>query len=387
MYFFHVSAEGLVPNFDVPILNATAVSGTTAVLPCTITALKDDHKVAWVDPRKKLLTVAEKRIITDPRISVERPFTKDWNLHIRNVRLNDSGEYLCQINTKPVKSMKILLTIHEPPSILEHSGDQTVREGDTVALWCKVGGEPYPAVTWYRQYVHEKNSAKSIIGEEGEALRIHNISRYCEDVYECVANNDIEPTASKRMKVSVEFPPEVQLYNTRMGQGQGKETIIDCKITANPQGYIVWQRQGREITNSHKYGITVYEEDRYTTTLSLRIARLNEDDFGKYKCHAQNKYGTDTEDMMLYEFVEPQITSTSSTTTEYLVIDDTNPWKKRLPVYNDRYSPTQGLENHKYRGNAGASRAGTDSTCSGSYHVILTMWSITVHLVIYYCRR
>jgi neuronal growth regulator 1 len=85
-----------------------------------------------------------------------------------------------------------------------------------------------------------------------------------------------------------------------MGQGQGKETIIDCKITANPQGYIVWQRQGREITNSHKYGITVYEEDRYTTTLSLRIARLNEDDFGKYKCHAQNKYGTDTEDMMLY---------------------------------------------------------------------------------------
>jgi hypothetical protein len=50
------------------------------------------------------------------------------------------------------------------------------------------------------------------------------------------------------------------------------------------------------------------------------------------------------------EFVEPQITSTSSTTTEYLVIDDTNPWKKRLPVYNDRYSPTQGLENHNYRG-------------------------------------
>jgi hypothetical protein len=57
-------------------------------------------------------------------------------------------------------SMYVYCTI-EPPSILEHSGDQTVREGDTVALWCKVGGEPYPAVTWYRQYVHEKNSAKS----------------------------------------------------------------------------------------------------------------------------------------------------------------------------------------------------------------------------------
>ena len=42
------------------------------------------------------------------------------------------------------------------------------------------------------------------IGEEGEALKIYNISRYCEDVYECVANNNIEPDASKRMKVNVE---------------------------------------------------------------------------------------------------------------------------------------------------------------------------------------
>lgn len=34
-----------MPNFDVPILNVTAVSGTTAVLPCTITGIGEKNKV------------------------------------------------------------------------------------------------------------------------------------------------------------------------------------------------------------------------------------------------------------------------------------------------------------------------------------------------------
>lgn len=66
----------------------------------------------WMAPRGKPLTYSDKRIIEDQRISVERPFTKDWNLHIRNVNLSDSGVYLCQINTNPVKSKKIHLHIN-----------------------------------------------------------------------------------------------------------------------------------------------------------------------------------------------------------------------------------------------------------------------------------
>lgn len=102
------------------------------------------------------------------------------------------------------------------------------------------------------------------------------------------------------MVISLSVPPEVQLYSNRMGQSKEKETILDCRITANPHAYIVWKRKGKEITTNFKYGITVYEDDRYTRTLSLRIARLNDDDFGKYKCYAENKYGTDSEEMMLY---------------------------------------------------------------------------------------
>lgn len=43
-----------------------------------------------------------------------------------------------------------------------------------------------------------------VVGSNGEVLLIHNISRYCDDVYECVAFNDISPAASREIRVVVE---------------------------------------------------------------------------------------------------------------------------------------------------------------------------------------
>ena len=73
-----------------------------------------------MSPRGNILTLSDKRITRDQRISVERPFMTDWNLHIRQVNLSDSGEYLCQINTKPVKSKKILLHINGKYTVILH---------------------------------------------------------------------------------------------------------------------------------------------------------------------------------------------------------------------------------------------------------------------------
>ena len=65
----------------------------------------------WTDHTSTLLTHEERRVIDDDRMSVERPFTRDWNLHIRNVQLEDQGTYKCQINTIPVREKTIHLKI------------------------------------------------------------------------------------------------------------------------------------------------------------------------------------------------------------------------------------------------------------------------------------
>jgi hypothetical protein len=44
-------------------------------------------------------------------MSIERPFVGDYNLHIRNVRYDDRGEYTCTINTIPVQIKRIRLIV------------------------------------------------------------------------------------------------------------------------------------------------------------------------------------------------------------------------------------------------------------------------------------
>ncbi|KAK3593791.1 hypothetical protein CHS0354_014331 [Potamilus streckersoni] len=311
-----IEADSQEPNFDVPVVNVTATTGTTAILPCTINAL-GDRKVLWMDPRGKALTMEDRRVIFDQRISVERPYTRDWNLHIRGVKHSDSGEYMCQINTSPVKIKKVILYVSEPAKIIGQmsAGDQVVQEGEKVILWCNVTGIPPPRVTWFRKSIHNKNAAKEAIGNEGEVLIIHNITRYCDDVYECVASNDIEPADSREMKVTVEFQPEVELFTKRMSQSKGRETILDCKITANPHGFNIWRKEGKDIQASHKYGIQVFDEDAYSKTLSLRIGNIDDRDFGEYTCVAQNRHGMDQDKMLLFEHADRTRWTTTSTST------------------------------------------------------------------------
>jgi hypothetical protein len=38
----------------------------------------------------------------------------------------------------------------------------------------------------------------------GEIVIIQNVSRYCDDIYECVALNGVPPSVSRQMRVTVE---------------------------------------------------------------------------------------------------------------------------------------------------------------------------------------
>ena len=39
---------------------------------------------------------------------------------------------------------------------------------------------------------------------KGEMIIIANVSRYCDDIYECVADNGVPPAVSRQMRVTVE---------------------------------------------------------------------------------------------------------------------------------------------------------------------------------------
>lgn len=51
-----------------------------------------------------ILTIANHVITKNHRIGVTHTDHRTWYLHIREVRQLDQGDYMCQINTDPMKS-------------------------------------------------------------------------------------------------------------------------------------------------------------------------------------------------------------------------------------------------------------------------------------------
>ncbi|XP_056022847.1 opioid-binding protein/cell adhesion molecule homolog isoform X5 [Ostrea edulis] len=344
------------PRFDVPIVNITVVAGKTAVLPCSIESL-GEFKVVWTDQYSTLLTLAEKRIIDDERMVLDRPHTKDWNLLLHDVKYEDRGRYTCQINTLPIKTKTIELIVLVPPEILDtSSNDLTTKEGDTVTLTCNVTGIPRPTVQWFRKphadsQEHHKERVKTTthghygnqlsddhclytvshrgVGINGEILIIHNVSRYCDGIYECVAFNDVPPAVNRVISVMVEFPPEVWLNNKKMSQSLGKETILECKVTAFPQAVSVWRFENVFLANSLKHRIDIYKDKGHTIILSVRIMNITKEDFGQYSCFASNEFGEDEETMTLLEF-NPPTKPRPVTTTEVRIFTTTPKTRSKL---------------------------------------------------------
>ncbi|KAK3096999.1 hypothetical protein FSP39_005499 [Pinctada imbricata] len=335
------------PTFDVPVVNITVVAGKTAVLPCSIDFL-GDYKVVWTDRWSTLLTLETKRIIDDERMGVDRPYTSDWNLIIHDVKYEDRGRYTCQINTQPVKTKEVELVVLVPPKILDSSSsDVRSREGETVTLTCNVTGVPPPTVQWFRRRFqdalgnHKERVRTSIlhsglykpdeatprkscyytvhhagVGLNGEKLIIHNITRYCDGIYECMAFNQVEPAVNREMKVEVQFSPEVNIQPKRLSQSVGKETILECDILAFPQVYSVWIFNDKVITSEkERRRLDVYTESDNFITLSIRLLNLTKEDFGEYRCFAKNELGQDEEFMYLSELM-PRPPPTLAPTTQ-----------------------------------------------------------------------
>lgn len=90
--------------YDVNCLFSTLLTYDNTCVPNVL-------QVVWTDEFSTLLTFDNKRIIDDDRIGIDRPYTRDWNLIIHDVKVKDRGRYICQINTQPIKTKPVDLNV------------------------------------------------------------------------------------------------------------------------------------------------------------------------------------------------------------------------------------------------------------------------------------
>jgi hypothetical protein len=93
------------------IINVTAILGQSAFLPCVVRNI-GTYNILWLRVRDGDVLAFDDMLITqDPRFKLIKKSRNESNLLIQNVKLNDVGEYLCQINTEKTKSKTVHLNI------------------------------------------------------------------------------------------------------------------------------------------------------------------------------------------------------------------------------------------------------------------------------------
>ncbi|CAG9816830.1 unnamed protein product [Phaedon cochleariae] len=268
-----------------------------------------------------ILTVHNHVITRNPRISVTHDKHRTWFLHINNVQEEDKGRYMCQINTVTAKTQFGFLHVVVPPNIDDSlsSSDVIVREGSNESLTCKATGFPTPNVKWKRDDNTKITINKTLqVPEwEGEKLELQKISRLEMGAYLCIASNGVPPTVSKRIKVSVDFPPMLWIPHQLVGAPVGYSVTLECFTEAYPSSLNYWTKEdGQMIHESRKYRAeNVVGSPSYKMHMRLTIGNIQESDFGTYKCVAKNPRGETDGTIRLYTSPQPT-TSPRPTTTE-----------------------------------------------------------------------
>ncbi|XP_065222027.1 lachesin-like [Planococcus citri] len=353
------------PEFSAPIKNITVPLGREAVLTCSVTDL-GNYKVGWMKAEDQTILTLHNRVVThNGRVSVTHDNFKVWQLHIRQIRKEDKGCYMCQINTSIMKKQLGCIDVHVPPDISDEKtvSDVTVREGENATLRCKAMGHPIPRIIWKREdgenIILKKSSRESESVEtfNGEALHLLKLDRRQMGSYLCIASNDVPPAVSKRITLHVNFVPVIKVPNELVGAPLGTDVTLECIVEAFPYTINYWVKTTENrILQGKKHNV---EESRnsYKVHLKLTVRQLMESDLGTYMCVATNSLGRADGTVRVYEIKIPTTTPTTTTTTTEATTTKTTTTTTRKPtttkfIIPTTYPPRKNSYNEKYQKNS-----------------------------------
>uniref|UniRef100_A0A2S2QG06 Lachesin n=2 Tax=Sipha flava TaxID=143950 RepID=A0A2S2QG06_9HEMI len=300
------SIDSRRPWFPEPVPNVTVIVGKDALLTCVVQDLHN-FKVAWVRVSTQTILSIHHRMVTEnSRITLTYNDHRTWFLHIRNVQETDRGWYMCQINTEPMTSQKGYLQVVVPPRVIdeESSMDLVVKEGSDMLLQCKAQGYPEPYIMWRREDGLDINyNGNTVNVVDGEKLTIRKISRLHMGPYLCVASNGVPPTRSKRINVTVHFPPMLMIPNQLEGARRGVYSKLECHTEANPPSINYWTNERGDMIVSGSRFVDEKIRTGYVCKMILHISNVSLEDFSSYRCVAVNALGETDGIIKLYEIV------------------------------------------------------------------------------------
>ncbi|XP_065165559.1 lachesin-like isoform X1 [Atheta coriaria] len=336
-------ASGFEPDFLHPLQDMTVAQGRDATFTCVVNNLGGYRvsgelataRVAWIKADTKAILAIHDHVITNnARLSVKHNDYNTWTLTIRGVRREDRGQYMCQVNTDPMKMQTATLEVVVPPDIIyeETSGDMMVPEGGSAKLICRARGHPKPKITWRRE---DGGAIASRLANgrvertqevETEILALTKVTRSEMGAYLCLATNNVPPAVSKRMMLHVHFHPLIQVPNQLVGAPISTDVTLQCHVEASPKAINYWTREsGEMIISNDKYQMTETTNSVYSVQMKLIVRKFHKMDLGGYKCISKNSIGDAEGNIRLYEMeIQERVDSDEQTLMEEDSFEDSN---------------------------------------------------------------
>lgn len=169
-------------------------------------------------------------------------------LIIKEARVEDSGKYLCVVNNSVGgESVETVLTVTAPLKATIEPQVQTIDFGRPAVFTCNFEGNPIKAITWL------KDGKK--IGHHDGVLRIESVKKEDKGMYQCFIRNDQESAeATAELKLGGRFePPQIKHAFSEETLQPGPSVFLKCIASGNPTPEIIWELDGKRLTNSDRY--------------------------------------------------------------------------------------------------------------------------------------
>ncbi|XP_071874843.1 terribly reduced optic lobes isoform X22 [Bombus fervidus] len=203
-------------------------------------------------------------------------------LIIRDLKVSDSGIYICQISDGVHIGYKnVTLTVGVPPRVIVEPSSLQVMEGEPAEFRCEATGNPPPRVEWIRVY---GPMSPGIVVNNG-ILLLRSASKYDAAEYKCVARNNVgvdERTVILHVEGKSIQPITPPTITPSQWFGQPGETIVITCVTSLITN-LTWSRERNPLphTASQRDGVltivnpTPYDSGIYVCTSTSYIGVTN----------------------------------------------------------------------------------------------------------------
>ncbi|CAO2613059.1 Immunoglobulin superfamily member 10 [Lemmus lemmus] len=263
--------------------------GDTAVLDCEVIG-EPKPSVFWLLPSNNVISFSNDRYI----------FHANGTLSINNVKLLDSGEYVCVARNPSGDDTKIykLDIVSKLPLINGLYTNKTVIKATAVRnskkyFDCRADGSPPPRITWIMPdniFLTAPYYGSRITVHKNGTLEIRNIRLSDSADFTCVARNEGGQSVLVVQLEVLEMlrrPTFRNPFNEKVSAQAGRSTALDCAADGNPPPEIIWiLPDGTRFSNRRQHSPYLIASNG-----SLIIHRTTRNKSGKYRCAARNQVG------------------------------------------------------------------------------------------------